>query len=166
MWMKCCRSLGLALAAMTLAVWLPNIRVEAQTQTKAATTAKKSAAKIHKVAIQVSQNDKGVMDVALNNARNIVDYYKGKGETVAIEIVTYGPGLHMLRADTSPVKDRIGPMSLENPNLKFIACANTQANQSKAEGKQVPILSEATVMPSGVVRLMELQAQGYAYIRP
>ena len=166
MWMKCCRSLGLALAATTLAVWLPYIRVEAQTQTKAATTAKKSAAKIHKVAIQVSQNDKGVMEVALNNARNIVEYYKGKGETVAIEIVTYGPGLHMLRADTSPVKDRIGPMSLENPNLKFIACANTQANQSKAEGKQVPLLSEATVMPSGVVRLMELQAQGYAYIRP
>ncbi|HYM99930.1 MAG TPA: hypothetical protein VET25_09320 [Aestuariivirgaceae bacterium] len=164
--MKCFRSLGLALAAMTLAVWLPNISVEAQTQTKAATTAKKPAAKIHKVAIQVSQNDKGVMDVALNNARNIVEYYKGKGETVAIEIVTYGPGLHMLRADTSPVKDRIGPMSLENPNLKFIACANTQANQSKAEGKQVPLLSEATVMPSGVVRLMELQEQGYAYIRP
>jgi uncharacterized protein len=188
--MKCCRSLGVALAAMTLAVWLPNLSVEAQAQTEAATTshsaapgaahrppsrqpahrpkvpAKKSAAKIHKVAIQVSQNDKGVMDVALNNARNIVEHYKGKGETIAIEIVTYGPGLHMLRADTSPVKDRIGPMSLENPNLKFIACANTQANQSKAEGKQVPLLSEATVMPSGVVRLMELQAQGYAYIRP
>lgn len=163
--MTCCRSLGLALAAMTLAVWLPNISVEAQTQTQG-TAAEKSTTKTHKVAIQVSQNDKGVMDVALNNARNIVEYYKGKGEPVAIEIVTYGPGLHMLRSDTSPVKDRIGPMSLENPNLKFIACANTQANQSKAEGKEVPLLSEATVMPSGVVRLMELQAQGYAYIRP
>jgi intracellular sulfur oxidation DsrE/DsrF family protein len=104
--------------------------------------------------------------LALNNAQNVIAYYKGKGEAVLIEIVTYGPGLHMLRADTSPVKDRIGPMSLEYPNLKFIACANTQANQSKAEGKQVPLISEATVMPSGVVRLMELQAQGYAYIRP
>ena len=106
------------------------------------------------------------MDLALNNARNIIEYYKDKGETVAIEIVTYGPGLHMLRSDTSPVKDRIAPMALENPNLKFIACANTQANQSKAEGKQVSLISEATVMPSGVIRLMELQKQGYAYIRP
>jgi uncharacterized protein len=118
------------------------------------------------VAIQVNQNDKAVMDLALNNAKNIVDYYKGKGETVAIEIVTYGPGLHMLRSDTSPVKDRIGPMALENPNIVFIACANTQANQSKAEGKPVTLISEAKMMPSGVVRLMELQKQGYAYIRP
>ena len=97
---------------------------------------------------------------------NVIDYYKGKGETVAVEIVTYGPGLHMLRADTSPVIDRIAPMSLENPSLKFIACANTQANQTKAEGKLVTLVGEATVMPSGVVRLIELQNQGYAYIRP
>ena len=120
----------------------------------------------NKVAIQVNQNDKAVMDLALNNAKNIIEYYKEKGETVAIEIVTYGPGLHMLRADTSPVKERIAPMSLENPNLKFIACGNTQANQSKAEGKPVTLIAEAKVTPSGVVRLMELQKQGYAYIRP
>ena len=99
------------------------------------------------------------------HAKNIIEHYKAKGETVAIEIVTYGPGLHMLRADTSPVKDRIAPMALENANLKFIDCANTQANQSKAEGKPVTLVSEAKVMPSGVVRLMELQKQGYAYIR-
>jgi intracellular sulfur oxidation DsrE/DsrF family protein len=120
----------------------------------------------HKVAIQVSQNDKAQMNLALNNARNVIEYYKGKGERVAVEIVTYGPGLHMLRADTSPVKDRISPMAMENPDLKFIACANTRANQSKAEGKPVMLIEEATVMPSGVVRLMELQSQGYAYIRP
>ena len=76
--------------------------------------AKSDAAATHKVAIQVNQNDKAVMDLALNNVRNIAEYYKEKGETVAIEIVTYGPGLHMLRADTSPVKDRIAPMALEN----------------------------------------------------
>ena len=44
-------------------------------------------------------------------------------------------------------------MSLENPNLAFIACGNTQANQSKAEGKPVTLLREAKVMPSGVVPL-------------
>jgi len=158
-----------AFAALAAAATLPLAGAEAQqapaksaAQSKPAASAPRSQ---HKVAIQVSQNDKGAMDLALNNARNIIDYYKGKGETVALEIVTYGPGLHMLR-DTSPVKDRIAPMALENPNLTFIACGNTQANQSKAEGKPVVLLSEAKVMPSGVVRLMELQKQGYAYIRP
>jgi intracellular sulfur oxidation DsrE/DsrF family protein len=159
------RRVGLALAAMAFAAWLPGASVEAQTESKPAKSATKGKV-AHKVAIQVSQNDKAQMDLALNNAKNIIEFYKAKGEPVAIEIVTYGPGLHMLRADTSPVKDRIAPMALENQNLKFIACANTQANQSKAEGKQVTLISEATVMPSGVVRLMELQNQGYAYIRP
>jgi intracellular sulfur oxidation DsrE/DsrF family protein len=119
---------------------------------------------VQKVAIQVNQNDRAVMDLALNNAKNIIDHYKG--ETVEIEIVTFGPGLNMLRADTSPVKERIAPMALLNPNLKFIACANTQANQSKAEGKPVTLIGEAKVVPSGVVHLMELKKQGYAYIRP
>src|SRR5688572_23854109 len=86
----------------------------------------------HKVVIQVNERDKQVMDLALNNAKNVVDYYKASGESVLVEIVAYGPGLHMLRADTSPVKERISPMALENPSITFYACGNTQANQSKA----------------------------------
>jgi intracellular sulfur oxidation DsrE/DsrF family protein len=127
---------------------------------------KRASAATHKIAIQVNQNDKALMDLALNNAKNVIDYYKSTGEQVSVEIVTYGPGLHMLRADTSPVKDRIAVMSLENANVTFAACGNTQANQSKAENKPVVLISEAKVTPSGVVRLMELQKQGYAYIRP
>lgn len=119
-----------------------------------------------KVAIQVSQNDKATMTLALNNARNIIEQFKGSGKKVEIEVVAYGPGLHMLRADTSPVKDRIGPMALEHSNLRFLGCGNTQSNQSKAEGKPVVLLSEAKVTPSGVVRLIELQEQGFAYVRP
>jgi len=156
-------------AAAALAGLLAASAAEAQTTVKQAAQtkpAKDAPAAKHKVAFQVNQNDKAVMDLALNNAKNVLDYYKEKGETVAIEIVTYGPGLHMLRADTSPVKERIAPMSLENPNLAFIACGNTQANQSKAEGKPVNLISEAKVVPSGVVRLMELQKKGWAYIRP
>jgi intracellular sulfur oxidation DsrE/DsrF family protein len=149
-----------SLAASGVAAQAPIKKAEQPKTTKPASEA------MHKVAIQVDQNDRAVMDLALNNAKNIIDYYNEKGETVAIEIVAYGPGLHMLRADTSPVKERIAPMSLENPNLAFIACGITQANQSKAEGKPVTLISEAAVTPSGVVRLIELQTQGYAYIRP
>jgi len=139
----------------------------AQTK-KGQASAKSERAKptVHKLAIQVDENDARVMNLALNNASNVVEYYKGKGEPVAIEIVTYGPGLHMLRADTSPVKSRVAEMSLRIPAITFVACANTQANMQKQEGKDVPIVSEARIMPSGVVRLMELQREGYAYIRP
>lgn len=120
----------------------------------------------HKIAIQVAENRPETMNLALNNAKNVLDYFKSKGEKVDVEIVTYGPGLHMLRDDTSPVKVRIAEMSLSEPALRFTACANTQANQAKAEQKPITLISEAKLSPSGVVRLMELQKQGYAYIRP
>src|ERR1700675_3469020 len=63
--------------------------------------------KAHRVVFQVDQNDPAVMNLALNNATNVVEYYRAKGENVEVDIVTYGPGLHMLRVDTSPVQDRI-----------------------------------------------------------
>lgn len=126
----------------------------------------KAAEKVHKIAIQVAENNPQLMNLALNNAANIVAHYKKLGEKVVVEIVTFGPGLTMVREDTSPVKARIQTMSLENPEITFAACANTQANAGKQEGKDVPIMSEAKITPSGVVRLAELQAQGYAYIRP
>lgn len=120
----------------------------------------------HKLAIQVNENNPAVMNLALNNAQNVISYYKQKGQTVDVQIVAYGPGLHMFRDDTSPVKPRLSQMSLDNPNLGFAACGNTQENQSKAEGKDVKIIAEAKVVPSGVITLMELQKAGYAYIRP
>lgn len=119
----------------------------------------------HKLAIHVDENDPAVMNLALNNAQNVQNYYKGKGETVEIEIVTYGPGLHMFMAD-SPVKDRLSTMAMESDNLKFAACANTMAAMEKKTGKKPEILSEAAIVPSGVIRLIELQEGGYSYLRP
>ena len=162
-------SLAFVVAAATAVAGWVGTGAPALAQTKQAAQSKPSkppAGAQQKVAIQVNQNDKAVMDLALNNAKNIADYFKAKGETVAIELVAYGPGLHMLRSDTSPVKDRISVMSLENPNMTFAACGNTQVNQAKAENKPVTLIGEAKVTPSGVVRLMELQKQGFAYIRP
>ena len=124
------------------------------------------AADPHKLAIHVDQNDPKVMNLALNNVANVVSYYSAKGEEVVIEVVAYGPGLNMLRDDTSPVKDRIASMRLENPNLVFSACENTRTAMAKAEGKDIPLLGEATSVESGVVRLIELQEQDYTYVKP
>ena len=120
----------------------------------------------HKIAVHVDQNNKKVMNLALNNVQNLTKYYASKGDKVIVEIVAYGPGLHMLRSDTSPVKDRIETMSMAMPSLKFSACANTQRKMMKKSGKDVPLLSEASKVPSGVVQLIALQEKGYSYIKP
>ena len=124
--------------------------------------------KPHRVSIQVDQNDPQVMNLALNNATNVIEYYRARNEDVDVDIVTYGPGLHMLRADTSPVQDRIKRLKeLAFPGkIQFSACNNTKQGMEKAEGHAISVLPDATIIPSGVVRLMELQEQGWSYIRP
>jgi len=120
----------------------------------------------NKVAIHVDEESIQTMNMALNNAQNIAAHYEAQGEEVIIEIVTYGPGLHMLRSDTSPVAQRISVMALEMDNISFSACLNTVEAMKQKSQKDVPLLSEAVVVPSGAVRLMELQQQGYSYLRP
>src|SRR3954454_1394322 len=129
---------------------------------KRQTPAKKS----HQLVLQVNTNEPATMNLALNNATNVAQYYKDLGEKVAIEVVTFGPGLHMLRGDTSPVKARIETMALSTPEISFAACGNTRENMSKAENKDIPLISEAKIVASGVVRAMELQEQGWAYVKP
>ncbi|WP_416883078.1 hypothetical protein [Marivita sp.] len=120
----------------------------------------------HHVAIHVNENDPQVMNIALNNAQNVANYYASKGDEVVIEMVAYGPGLNMFIPGKSPVEDRISAMSLELENLSFSACGNTLAAMQKKAGHDIVLMSEATVTPSGVVRLIELQEQGYAYVKP
>ena len=122
--------------------------------------------KHHHLVLQVNTNDPATMNLALNNATNVAQYYKDLGEDVAIEVVTFGPGLHMLRDDTSPVKARIKAIKESTPSISFKACGNTQENMHKVENKEIPIIPEATVVKSGVVRVMELQEQGWTYVRP
>src|SRR5450432_3150991 len=124
--------------------------------------------KPHRVAIQVDQNDPQVMDQVLKNAVNVIEYYRARNEDIDLDIVAYGPGLHMLRADTSPVQDRIKRLKdMVSPGkIQFSACNNTKEGMEKAEGHAISILPDATIVPSGVVRLMELQEQGWSYIRP
>jgi uncharacterized protein len=127
-----------------------------------------AADKPHRIAFHVDQNDPAVMNLVLNNVSNLMEYYHGKGEKVEIEVVAYGPGLNMLREDTSPVKDRLKHIKSGAfpSSVVFSACGNTKTGMEKREGHSIPIVPEATVVPAGIVRLNELQEQGWSYIRP
>jgi uncharacterized protein len=142
----------------------------AKAQTKRSTVALAAEAAVakkeHHLILQVNSNDPAAMNLALNNAMNVTQYYSESGQNVKIEVVTFGPGLHMLRDDTSPVKARIETMSLSNPEISFKACGNTQANMHKAENKDIPIIRGAEVVKSGVIRIMERQEQGWSYVKP
>jgi intracellular sulfur oxidation DsrE/DsrF family protein len=139
------------------------VKMQAAAQALKGTVADK---KPHRVILQVNSNEPAMMNLALNNATNVMQYYKDVGEEVTIDIVTFGPGLHMLRDDTSPVKARIKAISESTPSISFEARANTRENMSRAESKEVPLILEAKIVKSGVVRVMELQEQGWTYVKP
>ena len=125
--------------------------------------------KEHHIVFQVDQNDPAVMNLVLNNVQNMLDYYNAKGEPAKVEVVAFGPGLTMLRDDKSPVKDRLMRLAKDGSfpaNLQFSACHNTMMGMEKKEGHPIPIVSVAKVVPSGVVRVTELEEKGWSYLRP
>ncbi len=122
--------------------------------------------KTHYIVFHVDEADPKVQNMALNNVVNVTKYYESQGDTAVIELVAYGPGLTMYIPGKSEVSDRITTMSLEMESLSFAACGNTHRKMSQKAGKEIPLMEEATMVTSGVVRLVELQEEGYAYVRP
>jgi uncharacterized protein len=123
-------------------------------------------AKRHRAGFHIDQNDPAIMNLLLGNVTNMLDYYAGVTEPAQIEIVAYGPGLHIFRSDTSPVKDRLTALKTKYPAVVYSACHNTMMGMEKAEGHPIVLVPEAGVVPAGVVRLSELQELGYTYVKP
>lgn len=121
---------------------------------------------IHRVVLHLDDNDPQRMNLVLNNATNINNFYQEKGEEVEVEIVTYGPGLHMLRADTSPVSQRVTSFEQNYTNITFRACSNTLTKMTNKEGKAIALLSQAKLVPSGIIHLIQRQEEGWIYVRP
>ncbi len=134
----------------------------------AATAAQAESERPHRLVIHVGGGTPSEMNVALSNIGATAEYYAGIGKTVAIELVANGPGYAMLRDDVSPVKARIAEIHKKYPFVVFSACQNSRRGVAKAEGKtveQIVELPEATDVAAGVVRMIELQEQGWSYIR-
>jgi intracellular sulfur oxidation DsrE/DsrF family protein len=111
-----------------------------------------------KLVIQVSDNDTGKWNLALNNAKNI---QKDLGKAnVELEIVVFGPGINMLKAE-SEVGNRVA--EAVDSGIKVLACQNTMRNQKL---NKEDMLGSVGYVPAGVVEIMQKQHQGYAYLRP
>ena len=117
--------------------------------------------KAHKLVIQVSTDDARTQTIAMNNAVNLQKHYGP--ENVDIEIVAYGPGLGMLTASSDQAQ-RVSSLAMQD--IRFSACKNTIKKVEKKKGKLPKLAEGVGTVDAGVVRIMELQGEGYAYIRP
>ncbi|MFZ1909827.1 MAG: DsrE family protein [Burkholderiales bacterium] len=140
-----------ALAAITLAAGLAGLAAAP------AALAAGEKAMTHAV-IQVSDDDPAKWNLALNNAENMQQAL-GK-DKVTIEIVAYGPGLNMLKAD-SKVAPRLN--AALDSSVELAACATTM---KKMKVTKADLVGGATVVPGGVIEIMKRQSEGWSYIRP
>jgi len=114
-----------------------------------------------KYVIQVSTDDARTQKIVLNNAANLQKYYGT--DKVDVEIVAYGPGLGILTTGNKNAS-RVEKMAMTD--ITFSACQNTMNGFKKKKGHFPKLTDGVSITPSGVVRIGELQQQGYSYIRP
>ena len=114
-----------------------------------------------KVVLQISDPNPFKQTLVLNVANNLIKHY-GRDQ-VDIEIVAFGPGLRLLFKDNSNAPRIDG---LSGAGVRFSACKNTIAGMTKKIG-HAPVLSDKAIpVSAGVVRIMELEDQGYKLIKP
>lgn len=112
----------------------------------------------NRVVMQMSDGDAAKWNLALNNARNLQTALGAS--KVEIEIVAYGPGIGMLKAD-SAVGNRVHDAL--SSGVRIVACENTMQGQKLAKPD---MLDGIGYVGAGVVEIMERQQQGWAYLRP
>jgi uncharacterized protein len=112
----------------------------------------------NRVVYQVSEANPQMWNVALNNVSNMQDALGAGG--VQMEVVAYGFGVGMLKAD-SPVAKRVAETIKRG--VRIVACENTMRGMNLSHADMLPDIG---YVPSGVVEIMAKQQDGYAYIRP
>lgn len=128
-----------------------------------------AADKVHRLALQISDDTPEKMTAVLNVAANVSRHYSDLGEEIEIRIVAFNAGLNMLRTDKSPVLARLKSVSESLHNVSFEACGNTRDTMARNEGKksdEIPLFASAKVVQAGVVSLIELNEKGWTIVRP
>jgi intracellular sulfur oxidation DsrE/DsrF family protein len=118
-----------------------------------------------KVLFHLNSGDPVRMKETLDDAEDLLKYYRAGNQHAQIEIITNGSGLDLLRTDISPYPERVQRMLKDYDNLVFVACQNTMDRVSHEQSVTARLLPGVVVIDSGVAQIMRRQQQGWAYIR-
>jgi intracellular sulfur oxidation DsrE/DsrF family protein len=114
-----------------------------------------------KVVYHVADAEK--VQFALGNIRNHIEGVGGP-ENAEIILVVHGPAGKMFQDIEATDRVRNMVKSLQDDGVQFDMCGNTMRAQDVELGDLLP--GFVRVDQGGVVRIAELQQQGYLYIRP
>jgi uncharacterized protein len=128
---------------------------------RAGATGEATPAQKLKVVYHLNELDK--VNFVLGNIQNHFDGVGGAGH-VTIALVVHGQALRAFHSATAnpDISKRVGQFS--KAGLEFAACGNTMTSQHVTLRDLLPGFVAAE--RGGVVRIAELQSQGYLYLRP
>jgi intracellular sulfur oxidation DsrE/DsrF family protein len=115
----------------------------------------------HRVVLQLSDNDPRKQGLVISVANNLLKFYDP--DKVAIEVVTFGPGIDLLRLDNS---NRKLVESLVAQGVRFDLCLNTVDTIERETGKRPDFIPVATPVQVGVGQILSLAENGYTLVRP
>ena len=115
----------------------------------------------HRIALQLSDNDPKKQGLVISVAYNLLKFYDP--DKVAIEVVTFGPGIDLLRPENS---NRKLVESLVAQGVRFDVCLNTVDTIERETGKRPEIIPVATPVQVGVGQILSLTENGYTLVRP
>jgi intracellular sulfur oxidation DsrE/DsrF family protein len=114
----------------------------------------------HHLVLQLSDRDPAKQALVISVAYNLIKAYGP--DKIAIEVVAFGPGIDLLRAE-SPNRERVD--SLISQGVQFDICMNT-VDTLEREGKHVNINPKSVKVQVGVARILQLTEKGYTLVRP
>jgi len=123
-------------------------------------------ARQHRMVIHVDSADSEIMLEALHNAANTIETERKSGASARIEIVANGYGTKMFISELSPVASEVQRIHAAYPGIVLSACGISLAHTEQSMHRSLTVMPEARVVPSGAVRIMELEEQGWAYLKP
>lgn len=115
----------------------------------------------HHIALQLSDSDPKKESLVISVAFKLLEVYGP--DKIAIEVVTFGPGIDLLKQD-NPNEKLVN--SLVAQGVNFDVCGNTLATIERETGKRPAINPNAVVVAAGVPALLELAEKNYTIIRP
>ncbi len=120
------------------------------------------AIKAHNIVIHVDSRGLKTQKLAMNAADNLQHLY-GK-DKVNVEVVTCGPGLNMVKADTKFYSKRIKRMIKDG--IRFSAGLDHTDKQELKDGRHVEFLPGVIEVQGCLMRIVNLQESGYTYMKP
>ena len=115
----------------------------------------------HKIVLQLSDNDPRKQGLVISVANNLMKFYDP--DKIAIEIVTFGPGIDLLRPENP---NRKAVESLVAQGARVDLCLNTVDTIEREAGKRPEFIAAATPVQVGVAQILFLTANGYTLVRP